>query len=84
MGQSAINSILINASIPVIFVFGKHIDDHRLTQKALNFLNLIDAEKNKIISNCNKIGISAHSAFFSQALSWQRKQLQSARSIFRN
>ncbi len=68
MGQSAINSILINASIPVIFVFGKHIDDHRLTQKALNFLNLIDAEKNKIISNWNKIGISAHSAFFSQAL----------------
>lgn len=68
LGQSTINLILINGLVPILFVYGKHIGDHGLTQRALLFLNQIKAESNATIRQFKKLGFNTGSAFFTQAL----------------
>jgi Protein of unknown function (DUF2851) len=67
-GSQATDIFLINAVIPVIFVYGQSRDCQDISEKALVFLEKIDAEENIIISEWNAAGIVADSAFYSQAL----------------
>jgi hypothetical protein len=67
-GSQATDIFLINAVIPVIFVYGQSRDRLDICERALGFLEKIDAEENSITSEWIAAGINADSAFYSQAL----------------
>jgi len=67
-GSQATDIFLINAVIPVIFVYGKSRDRCDICEMALTFLENISAEDNIIIKEWETAGIRAESAFYSQAL----------------
>ena len=59
---------LINAVIPVVFVYGRNHDSLELCERAISFLEEIKAEENSIITDWEKAGVAAVSAFDSQGL----------------
>jgi hypothetical protein len=67
-GSHATDILLINAVIPVIFVYGQSRDRQDICERALTFLENIRPEENIIMSEWKTAGIKAESAFFSQAL----------------
>ena len=67
-GIQAASIILINAVIPMIFIYGRHADKSDLCERALSFLEEIDPEENVIVREWTGAGIETESAFFSQAL----------------
>ena len=66
--KNSCNTIIINAIIPFLFVYGKLRNDPEKQEKALNILQEIKAEKNHITERFNSIGIKSKTAFDSQAL----------------
>ncbi len=73
MGRQSVNLILINSLIPYIFTYGQHTDNEIIKNKAINFLEELKPEKNKIINMWNAMGIKTSSAFDTQALLEQKK-----------
>lgn len=67
-GSQTTDILLINAVIPAIFVFGKSRDRQDICERALDFLEGVEAEDNKIISEWRNAGMLVESAFYSQAL----------------
>jgi len=67
-GTGTIDIILINVVAPMIFVYGKHRDNNELRNRALDILENLKPESNKITSEWSCIGIEASSALESQAL----------------
>jgi hypothetical protein len=67
-GSQAADILLINAVIPVLFVYGQSRDSQEIIDRALSFLEYISPEENIIISEWKEAGIKAESAFYSQAL----------------
>jgi hypothetical protein len=68
LGTSAFQNIIINTVVPFLFVYGDHHNQQHLKDKALDFLEKTPAEKNSILTNWKKLGVSVRSAFDSQAL----------------
>ncbi len=68
MGSDSVDIIIINAIIPVLFMYGKMLGLEQYQNKALDFLGQLNPEKNSIIENWLKLGVKANSAFHSQAL----------------
>jgi len=64
----AIHQILINAVVPTLFIYGKHIGNKLFCEKALNLLQILPAENNTIIRSWQELGIKVNNAFDSQAL----------------
>ena len=67
-GSQATDIFLINAVIPVIFAYGQSRDCQNICERALTFLENINAEVNSITLEWVTVGIEADSAFYSQAL----------------
>ncbi len=67
-GSQAASIFLVNAVIPMIFVYGRHTSDNSLSERALSFLEEIIPEDNIITREWRSAGIEAESAFFTQAL----------------
>jgi hypothetical protein len=67
-GSQAAEIILINAVIPLIFVYGKSRDRQETCERAISFLEKVPSEENSIILEWKATGIIAESAFYSQAL----------------
>ncbi len=67
-GSQATDIFLINAVIPIIFVYGHNRDRYDISERALGFLENIRPEENKITEEWKSCGIKAESAFYSQAL----------------
>jgi hypothetical protein len=68
LGTSAINTILINTVIPIVFLYGKLRFDENKSDKAINWLEQIKPEKNSIIDFWNTLQIKAKNAAETQAL----------------
>jgi hypothetical protein len=68
LGASAFQNIIINTVVPFLFVYGDYHNQQHLKDKALAFLEKTPAEKNSILTNWKKLGVSVRSAFDSQAL----------------
>lgn len=68
LSRSFCELLLINAVVPLIFYYGKKINNLALTEKALNFLEEMPAEKNAITKRWENLGYSAQNALESQAL----------------
>jgi hypothetical protein len=67
-GTQAIEILLINSVIPLIFVYGRSRDSQEISERALSFLEEISPEGNIIIAEWEATGLLAESAFYSQAL----------------
>lgn len=68
MGLSSINIILINSVIPLLVAYGRSKDDYSFVEKAVNLLQEIPAEENRITRVWQELGLKVKNAFDSQAL----------------
>lgn len=67
-GTQAKDIILINAIIPLIFMYGRVRDSVDICEKAMSFLEEIHPEENSIIDEWRNAGIISDSAFDTQGL----------------
>lgn len=68
IGIDAVDNIFINTVCPMLFVYGQYKQNEDLMQKAQDWLQKIQPEKNSIIKNWETIGEKAKNAHHSQAL----------------
>ena len=68
LGKSSIDTILINTVFPTLFVYGRSRDNENITERAIDFLQKLPAERNNIIDKWGEAGIKAKNAFDTQAL----------------
>jgi hypothetical protein len=68
LGEDSIHTIIMNVVVPFLFVYGEKQNKQHLKNLALDFLENLPAENNSIIRRWEKTGITARSAFESQAL----------------
>lgn len=68
LGSDSIKTIIINTIVPFLFVYGKEKGEEKYCEKALEFLEKLEPEKNSIITKWKSIGISAQSSYETQAL----------------
>lgn len=67
-GSIATDILIINAVVPVMFVYGKARGREDICEAAIRFLEATSPEENKITAEWKDAGVEAESAFFSQAL----------------
>ena len=67
-GSQATDIILINAVIPLLFVYGMKRDSSEIRERAVSMLEKISPEENAIIEEWKTSGIDSESAFYSQSL----------------
>jgi len=68
LGESSINSVILNVVIPFLFVYGDKQNKENLKNRSLEFLEKLPAEVNSIVEKWQKLGVESHSAFETQAL----------------
>lgn len=68
MGDDSIVNLIINTVVPLLVAYGRYQDEQQYIDRAVSLLQEIPAENNKIVRAWKEIGISARSAFDSQAL----------------
>jgi hypothetical protein len=74
IGASMIDNILINTIIPMLFAYGHYHNEQPFKDKALQWLEMIAAEKNSITANWQQLGIAVEDAWCSQALTELKTQ----------
>jgi hypothetical protein len=67
-GWQATDIILINAVLPLLFIYGKSRDNMEICERSISFFESIQPEENTIIEEWKMAGVEAESAFYSQAL----------------
>ncbi len=73
LGKTAIDSIIINAVVPMLFYYGYYHSLERYKEKAMSYLEQLDAEDNVIIRNFNNEGLFFSNAFQTQAVLFMYK-----------
>jgi hypothetical protein len=68
LGTEAFQVVIINAVIPFLFVYGQRTGKTAYKDRAMEWLNRLPPEKNRVISRWNDLGIKPVSAFYSQGL----------------
>ncbi len=68
MSRNVKELILINVIVPVLYWWGMYQNNESLTEKAFVLLENIPPEKNSIVNNWKKMGLSINSAKDSQGL----------------
>ena len=68
VGQSSIDSIVINAIVPLLFYYGKETDNQEMCERSLAILESMKGEQNNITRLWDSLGVRSKSAFESQAL----------------
>ncbi len=67
-GHQFINSIIINATVPLLFSYSTFTHNEQLQERAIALLETLPAEQNSTITMWEDFGISARTACESQAL----------------
>jgi hypothetical protein len=75
LGESSKQNLLINSVVSLLVAYSKAKDDPRLMERAVEILQHLPAEVNKITKLWTGLGISVKSAFDSQALIEQYNNL---------
>lgn len=68
LGEGAFYCIVINTVIPFIFIYGSMNGREEIKEKALDWLNRIPPESNRVVRRWSQADIRPSSAFYSQAL----------------
>lgn len=74
LGLSALNILLINTVVPVLFAYGGKNKQEIFTERAIQLLEAIPAEENHIVHTFKRAGISVLHAGDSQALIQLKKE----------
>ena len=67
LGKTAVDSVIINAVVPMLFYYGYYHSLESYKEKAMCYLEQIDAEDNIVIRNFKNAGVTFNSAFQTQA-----------------
>lgn len=67
LGESSLDILIINAVCPILFSYGKYLDDDTHCEKAIKYLESIKAEDNSITRSFAKLQLTAQNAYDSQA-----------------
>jgi hypothetical protein len=68
VGATMIDNIIINTVVPTVFAYGLNLKQEKYKTKALSWLEEITAEDNAVTKGFFQCGITARTAFDSQAL----------------
>ncbi|MDA3929575.1 MAG: DUF2851 family protein [Prolixibacteraceae bacterium] len=68
MGQLSQFNLIINTVVPFLYLYGERSNKDDLKTRALELLEVIPSEKNKIITQWSKLGIKSANAYDSHAL----------------
>lgn len=68
IGDASLDVMIINAIVPIVFAYGRRINDESYVDRALNFLDLIKPESNSIIKQFALYGVQSRNAYDTQAL----------------
>ncbi|HJZ39292.1 MAG TPA: DUF2851 family protein [Bacteroidales bacterium] len=68
LGTDAFQTIVINAVVPFVFVYGQRTGAEERKERALEWLNQLPPEKNRLVSRWSNTGIIPASAFYSQGI----------------
>jgi len=74
LGGHTKRNIIVNAIVPLLFMYGIDRDSEPHKQRAISFLETLSAESNSIIDKWSTLGMSASSAMDTQALLELKKQ----------
>ncbi|HOV70745.1 MAG TPA: DUF2851 family protein [Dysgonamonadaceae bacterium] len=74
LGANSLDIILINTVVPLLFAYGKKNDIEKYSDRAIQILESVKPEKNKIIQDFESAGIIPENAFDTQALIQLRKE----------
>jgi len=67
-GRQSVDLLIINAAVPMLFVYGKIKQKQEYCDKALDILDTLPPEENALISDFINAGLIPESAFTTQAL----------------
>ena len=67
-GSTAIDVLIINAIVPVLFCYGIYRDDGELKDRSIGFLEKMEPEDNLVIRKFKKMGVNVRNAQQSQAI----------------
>jgi len=68
LGKSTIDILIINAIVPILFVYGKEIGNQLYVDRVLTCLEKMKPERNSIIKSWIESGVGVKSAYCSQSL----------------
>lgn len=68
IGEETLDLVMINAVVPMLFVYGKMHHHDEITNRALSFLEELPAESNAVVKKWKSLGVEVKDAFSSQAL----------------
>ncbi|MDQ3046004.1 MAG: DUF2851 family protein [Bacteroidota bacterium] len=68
LGMEAIQNLIINTIVPFLFVWGKQKGEEFYIDRALQFLQELDGEKNTLIKRWEELGLPVAKAYSTQAL----------------
>lgn len=68
IGSMAVDLLLINVVVPMVFAYGASRDNREVREQAVELLGLIKPEENMIIREWREVGVEADSALYTQAL----------------
>lgn len=73
IGKSSVYNLLINTVIPFLFIYGKEKNQTEYINRAINLLDQLPAEKNRILKKFTELGFNNSNASASQALLHMKK-----------
>ncbi|MBS1950631.1 MAG: hypothetical protein OJF59_000852 [Cytophagales bacterium] len=68
LGRSGVENLLINTVVPLLVAYGKHKDEQRYIDRAVDVLLSLPAENNSITRKWHSLGLKVKNAFDSQAI----------------
>lgn len=75
LGKASIDILLINSVAPILFTYGKNMNQNEYIDAGIELLENIKPETNSIINNWKKLGFEIKNAADSQALLFLKKNM---------
>ena len=74
IGKSMFSLLLINTIVPFLFLYGRERQIPEYEERALDFLEKLEPEKNSIITEWGKLGMRPENAYDTQALIYLKNE----------
>lgn len=79
LGRQTVDMLIINVVVPLLVAYGRSVSDASLTDRAVDILEHLPAERNSVVGVFERAGIKCGDAFVSQALIELRREYCDAR-----
>lgn len=68
IGDASLDILIINVVVPLVFAYGKQINNEQYQERAIDFLEKLKPESNSILRQFSMYGLKAENAYESQAI----------------